>query len=62
MESVTGKSSGNIAYNRKLLKTLVKSLKNTCYGINFCKICEKQVCNFTKILDPLRRFTNIEPR
>ena len=48
-ESTIAKSSGNIAYNRKFLKTSVKSLKNACYGINFCKICEKQACNLTKI-------------
>ena len=59
-ESAIGKSSGNNAYDRKLLKTSVKSLKNVCYGINFCKICEKQACNFTKIWAPLRSFTNIK--
>ena len=41
MESAIGKTSGNIAYNRKWLKIQVKSLKNTCYSVNFCKNCEK---------------------
>ena len=49
MESAIGKSFGNIAYDRKLLKTSVKSLKNACYCINFCKNCEKQAWNVTKI-------------
>ena len=37
-------------------------MKNASYGINFCKICEKQTGNFTRIWAPLRRFTNIKPR
>ena len=41
MESAIGKTSGNIAYNRKLLKIQVKSLKNTRYSVNFCKIARK---------------------
>ena len=61
-ESAIGKFSGNIAYDRKLLKALVKSLKNACYSINFWKICEKQAYNVTKIWAPLRSFTNIKPR
>ena len=40
--SAIGKTSGNIAYNRKLLKILVKTLKNTFYGINFAKIAGKK--------------------
>ena len=46
---IIGKSSGNIAYYRKLLKIYVKPLKNTCYGINFCEICENQAYNFTEM-------------
>ena len=42
MMSAIGKTSGNIAYNRKLLKIKVKTLKNTCYGINFAKIAGKK--------------------
>ena len=42
MMSAIGKTSGNIAYNRKLLKILVKTLKNTFYGINFAKIAGKK--------------------
>ena len=40
-KSDTRKSSGNTAHNRKLLEIQVKSLKNTCYGVNFAKVAEK---------------------
>ena len=55
-ESAIGNSSGNSVYNRKLLKMYVKSLKNTCYDVNFWKSCEKEAWNFTKIWGLYRSF------
>ena len=36
-EAAIGNSLGDIEYNRKLRKTSVKCLKNTCYSVHFWK-------------------------
>ena len=47
-ESAIGKSSGNIAYNRKLLKIQLKLLKNTRYGVKFCNVARKKPATLPK--------------
>ena len=47
-ESAIGKSSGNIAYKRKLLTIQLKLLKNTCYGVKFCNVARKKPATLLK--------------
>ena len=56
-ESAIVKSSRYITYNRKLLKIWVKSLKNTCYGVNFTKIWALHRC-FT-LIKPEHLFSRV---
>ena len=61
-ESAAWNTSRNITYNGKLLKIKEKSLRNTCYGVNFCESCGKEARNFTKIWTLHRCFTYIKPK